>query len=75
MTLYSKLLVYPEGDTQDALLSLTINQIVDLNGSPLSLPLPTAKMIAYRVYKISKNETRGEHVTHYHLALGERAMV
>jgi hypothetical protein len=72
MTTYSALLVYPEGDTQEASGRLSINQIVDINGSPLRPPLPTVKMIAFRVYKISKNESRGEHVTSYHLELVRR---
>jgi len=69
MTIYSEQLVYPDGDTQEAAVPLTINQIVDVNGIPLSLPLPTVKTLAYRVFRISKNETRGEHVTSYFLEL------
>lgn len=72
MTIYTDLLVYPEGDTQEALQQLTINQLVDLNGAPLALPLPTAKMIVYRVYKITKSEMKGEITTRYHLELVRR---
>ena len=72
MTIYEEILVYPEGDTQEAPSQLVLNQIVDVNGSPLQLPLPTAKMIAYRVYRIAKNEIRGEHTTRYHLCLVRR---
>ena len=72
MTIYSELLVYPEGDTQEARQPLRINQLVDLNGAPLTLPLPTARMIVYRVYKIAKSETKGEVVTRYHLELVRR---
>ncbi len=72
MTIYTDLLVYPEGDTQEALQQLTINQLVDLNGAPLALPLPTAKMIVYRVFKITKTEMKGETTTRYHLELVRR---
>jgi len=51
---------------------LTINQIVDLNGLPLSLPLSTDRMIAYRVYKITTDTSIGEEVTNYHLELVKR---
>ncbi|MBN1685797.1 MAG: hypothetical protein JW852_04035 [Spirochaetales bacterium] len=72
MTLYSYILVYPEGDTQEAAAELKINQLVDLNGIPLKLPLPTVKMVVYRVSKITKYETRAEVVTRYHLELVRR---
>ena len=72
MTIYTRLLVYPNGDTQEARVSLRINQIVDLNGYPLDLPLDTVKMIAYRVNKITTCESRGEETTSYHLELVRR---
>ena len=67
MTLYSKRLIYPEGDIQELEHRLTVNQIVDLNGLPLSLPLSTDRMIVYRVYKITTDTSIGEEVTNYHL--------
>ena len=72
MTEYSHHLVYPEGDLQEAFQPLAINQLVDINGRPLTLPLPTLKMIVYRVYKITKSESRAEHCTKYHLELVRR---
>jgi len=72
VTIYSHILVYPEGDVQNAPSPLRINQIVDLNGIPLSPPLPTVRMIVYRVYKITADESRGEHMTRYHLELVNR---
>jgi hypothetical protein len=72
VTEYSHYLVYPEGDFQEALQPLNINQLVDINGRPLTLPLPTFKMIVYRVFKITKSETRAEHSTKYHLELVRR---
>ena len=72
MTIYSSYLVYPEGDKQEAETVLHINQLVDINGNPLALPLRTTKMIVYRVYKMTKNETRGEETTYYYLELIKR---
>ena len=72
MTTYSYVLVYPDGEAQEAVVQLRIDQLVDLNGIPLKLPLPTAKMIVYRVYKITESETKGEMVTRYHLELVRR---
>lgn len=72
MTIETKLLVYPEGDTQEIEHNLRFNQVVDINGRPLRLPLPTVKMIAYRVSKISASEERGERTIFYHLDLLRR---
>ena len=69
MTLYSRKLVYPEGDTQEAPSLLRINQLVDLNGHPLASSLTTERMIIYRVFKITTDITRGEEITNYHLEL------
>lgn len=62
-------IVYPDGDRQTVGHSLRVNQIVDLNGNPLRLPLPDSKIIAYRVYRKSTRETRNEVITEYHLEL------
>lgn len=72
MTVYSHYIVYPDGDMQEAMQPLTINQLVDINGGPLALPLPTVRMIVYRVYKITRSETKGETTTRYHLELVRR---
>ncbi len=69
MTLYSKVLVYPEGDSIEISHNLTFNQLVDLNGVPVRLPLSSERMIVYRIYKISTRETKGENITYYHLEL------
>lgn len=66
-----RFLVYPEGDTQEIEHRLRINQIVDINGQPLPFPLATAKVIAYRVYKISTQTSIGEEAVSYHLELVE----
>ena len=64
---------YPEGDSREIEHELRVNQLVDLNGNPLSLPLPTARMIVYRVWKVSTDTTsRHEENVCYHLELVTR---
>ena len=59
-------IVFPEGDTQEIRGRLAINQLVDINGNPLALPLPTNRMIVFRVVKISTNEYKGgKEIYHY----------
>ncbi len=60
-------IIFPEGDCQEIQHRLKMNQMVDINGNPLPLPLPSVKMIVYRVYKISTNSNRNEDITNYHL--------
>jgi hypothetical protein len=60
-------IVFPEGDSQEIQHRLRMNQMVDINGNPLPLPLPSIKMIVYRVYKISTNSNINEDITNYHL--------
>ncbi len=67
MTIVTSRIVYPEGDIQEIRRELRIDQIVDINGNPLALPLPTARMIAYRVYKIARKEMTGEIIIDHHL--------
>ena len=69
MTLYTYRIIYPDGETREIEHTLNINQIVDLNGIPLNLPLPTVKMIAYRVCRISTQSQRGEEIKNYYLEL------
>jgi hypothetical protein len=68
----ARLIVYPDGDEQEIERPLSINQLVDLNGNPLPLPLPTARMIVYRVYRISTASRTGEDTTRYSLELVRR---
>jgi hypothetical protein len=59
-------IVYPEGESQELEAPLRINELVDLNGRHFSLPLPSPRVIAYRVIKIRHTEDRGIHsVFHY----------
>jgi hypothetical protein len=64
-----KKIIYPEGEDQEITHTLRINQLVDLNGYPVQLPLPTDKMIVYRVTKISTKSYRNEDVQEFYLEL------
>jgi hypothetical protein len=61
--------VFPEGDMQEIPSRLPLNSIVDINGRTLSLPLPTNRMIAFRVAKIRVSENRGGNETFHYLEL------
>jgi hypothetical protein len=65
-------IVFPDGDSQEIEHGLRPNQLVDLNGNPLALPLPTARMIVYRVWKISTRTERKCEETSFHLELVKR---
>jgi hypothetical protein len=65
MTTYEFHIVYPEGETQEITHELRPGEIVDLNGYPLALPLPTNRMIAYHVSGKRMAEERGLVVTWY----------
>ena len=58
---------YPEGDNRELARPLRYGMLVDINGMPLEIPLPTIRMIVYRVWKISSEQTRNEQITHYWL--------
>ena len=60
-------IVYPEGDTQEIRGRLALNQMVDVNGLPLDLPLPTNRMIVFRVSKIVTREYKGGNETFHYL--------
>jgi hypothetical protein len=62
-------IVFPEGDVQEISGRLPINDVVDINGNRLSLPLPTNRMIAFRVAKISTREYKGGSEVYHHLEL------
>jgi hypothetical protein len=69
MTLYENYIVYPEGETQEIGHNLSINALVDINGTPLRIPLPTSRMIAYQVFRKHTTEQRGVVTTRYYLEL------
>ena len=60
-------IVYPEGDTQEIQRRLSLNQLVDVNGNPLSLPLPTNRMIVFEVAKIKTDDYKGGSATYHYL--------
>ena len=62
-------IVFPEGDIQEISGRLPFNAVVDMNGTPLSLPLPTNKMIAFRVARIKTDENKGGNETYHFLEL------
>ena len=62
-------IVFPEGDVQEVPSRLPFNTLVDMNGNVLNLPLPTNKMIAFRVARIKTNENKGSNETFHFLEL------
>jgi hypothetical protein len=62
-------MVFPEGDVQEIRGRLPFNAIVDMNGNVLSPPLPTNKMIAYKVAAIKTEEKKGSSETYHFLDL------
>jgi len=62
-------IVFPEGDVQEIKRRLSINAVVDINGNNLALPLPTNKMIAFRVMRIKTDENKGGNETYHFLEL------
>jgi hypothetical protein len=65
-------IIYPEGDTREIEHGLAVNQLVDLNGNPLPLPLRNTRMIVYRVWKISTRSERHTEEVSFHLELVTR---
>ena len=62
-------IVFPEGDTQEVGDRITLNSVVDINGNILPLPLPTNRMIAFRVARIKTSENKGGNETFHYLEL------
>jgi hypothetical protein len=67
-----RLVRYPEGDQREIDHALSVNQMVDLNGVPIRLPLATPKTIVYRVWKVTTAEERRMEEVTYHLELVTR---
>lgn len=65
-------IVYPEGDGREIEHELRVNELVDLNGNPLPLPLPTSRMIVYRVWKVTTQQERHTEEITFHLELVTR---
>jgi len=62
-------LVFPEGDVQETPGRIPVNSLIDMNGRPLALPLPTNKMIAFRVQRVRTVEKTGISETFHYLEL------
>ena len=60
-------IVYPDGDTQEIRGRLALNQLVDVNGNPVDLPLPTNRMVVFEVAKIKTNDYKGGSETYHFL--------
>ena len=69
MTSDTYILKYPEGDEIEIEHSLNFNQIVNLNGIPLELPIKSPQMIVYRVFRVSTSEERKAITKYYYLEL------
>lgn len=67
MTLYEFHIVYPEGESREVKNGLNLSDILDINGNPLELPLPTNRMIAYQISKKRTIENKGIVTTVYYL--------
>ena len=69
-------IVFPDGDTQEINGRLRLNQLVDMNGNLLRLPLPTNRMLAFRVEKVRTNDYKGgSEVYHYLEQLSARELM
>jgi len=62
-------IVFPEGDVQEIQGRLPFNALVDMNGNVLYPPLPTNKMIAFKVDGIKTEEKKGSSETYHFLEL------
>jgi hypothetical protein len=62
-------IVFPEGDVQEIRGRLPFNALVDINGRVLDPPLPTNKMIAFKVAGIKTDEKKGSSGTYHYLEL------
>ena len=69
MFFLERFLVYPDGDQQEIDFDPAFDDLVDLNGRPLAMPLTSARIIAYRVAKIRRVEEKGQDTVLYHLEL------
>ena len=62
-------MVFPEGDIQEIKSRLPFNALVDMNGNVLYPPLPTNRMIVFRVKRIKTDENKGGNETYHFLEL------
>ena len=62
-------IVFPEGDVQEVQGRIRVNTLVDVNGNPLPLPLPTNRMIVFRIARVQTKENKGSSETYHYLEL------
>jgi len=62
-------IVFPEGDIQEIQGRLPFNSLVDMNGNILNTPLPTNKMVAFKVKGIKTDERTGVSEVYHFLDL------
>ena len=62
-------IVFPEGDIQEIHGTLRIGEVVDLNGRPLRAPLPSSRIIAFRVSRVRRKEERSSTAVYHDLEL------
>ena len=62
-------IVFPEGDVQEVQGRLPFNSLVDINGNVIYPPLPTNKMIVFKVSGIKTEEKTGMSETFHFLNL------
>ena len=67
MTWETRVIVYPEGDHIEIERDLRVNEVVDLNGNPLNLPLETPRTIVFRVFKKATSDTNNGPVIRFYL--------
>lgn len=72
MFIHSHYLVYPNGDSQEIAGPVPFNALVGMNGEPLDPPVRRGSII-YRVFRIQREENRGESTHMYFLELVEGA--
>ena len=62
-------IVFPEGDIQEVSRRIPIGTLVDVNGNPLVMPLPSIRTLAFQVSRISVKENRGGNEVYHYLDL------
>lgn len=67
MTLYEFYVSFPDGDTREIDSPLSMADLFDVNAVPLPLPLPSNRMLAYRISSRRTHEERGIVTTRYFL--------
>ena len=62
-------IIFPEGDVQEVQGRLPFNSLVDMNGNVLNPPLPTNKMLVFKVSGIKSKQETGVNETYHFLKM------